>query len=473
MKKIIIAMAAIAAAFTMVSCNKELVESENNPTEGDCILTASTESSLTKTSLDGNDTDGYEVVWSDGDTFKIGDNTFTLIERANTTTGKFQGTLPEGDGPFYAYYPAEYNGTDWPTTQVYTAGNITGSPMKAEVVKGAESLGFKNEGGILRLTLKGNEKIKSVKVFMPNSDGITLNCGDGVDLDNTDGKVFHIAMPVGTYNGTTIQFISSDDRCCIKTLKSGKPLVINRSEITSAAIKVDNFKYYPIDGALSETFTVADDGNGNVKKVFFAKGNLWRGYDELFHFEESQYDFNKELYDPRHISHFMWSKDVDVACALQYNDLSATENVFFTNANGVTPNSNFTVNGQKGVWRTLSADEWTYLVDHNGSLWTTIDGVNGRIIFCDGYSGSRTGLTEIPNGCLFLPAAGFRNGGSGSTRVDAAGSDGFYWSASSFGDYAYGLNFFSDVVDPSHSDRRSQACAVRLVTECQSEPSAE
>ena len=68
MKKIIITLAAVAAAFTMASCNKEqLVEQGENTALGNCIITASTESNLTKTSLYGNDTDGYEVVWSEGE----------------------------------------------------------------------------------------------------------------------------------------------------------------------------------------------------------------------------------------------------------------------------------------------------------------------------------------------------------------------------------------------------------------------
>ena len=68
MKKIIIALAAIAAVFTMVSCSKD----QPAPTEGNGI-TASTENILTKTSLSGNDTDGYKVYWSEGDNLFVDD----------------------------------------------------------------------------------------------------------------------------------------------------------------------------------------------------------------------------------------------------------------------------------------------------------------------------------------------------------------------------------------------------------------
>ena len=150
MKKLIIALAAIAAVFTMVSCSKD----QPVPTEGNGI-TASTENILTKTSLSGNDTDGYEVVWSEGDTFKLGSSTFTLIEGAGTTSGTFQGNVPGINGWKTAYYPVSYDGSNWPTEQTYTEGNITGSPMKAEVycfmgeISGGK-VEFKNEGGIGR-----------------------------------------------------------------------------------------------------------------------------------------------------------------------------------------------------------------------------------------------------------------------------------------------------------------------------------
>lgn len=243
MKKIIITMAAIAAAFTIASCNKELVETENNPTEGNCIITASTESNITKTSLSGDDTKGYDVVWSEGDSFKIGEETFTLIEGEGTTAGKFQGTLPEGDGPFTAYYPATYNGTDWPALQTYTEGNITGSPMTAEVVKGAESLSFKNAGGILRLTVKNDDSacVKSITINAAElTSPITFDCGTGGVALTDAGVDFYIAMPSGstskTYTKVRIELATIDGKICTKTLKSSTGgLAIQRSKITPAS----------------------------------------------------------------------------------------------------------------------------------------------------------------------------------------------------------------------------------------------
>ena len=758
MKKIIIAMAAIAAAFTMASCNKEqLIEPEKNaaPIEGNCIVTASTENNLTKTSLEGDDENGYDVVWSDGDTFILSGNTFTLTKGAGTASGTFQGNVPAMNAWHTAYYPASYDGSNWPVKQSYTERNITYSPMKANVycmnkeISGGK-VEFKNVGGILRLTVKGTAKVTSITVYTDSIPNITLDCGDGVDLNNTDGTVFHIAMPLGTYTGTSILFTTSDSRHCVKTLKADKPLVITRSKISPASIRIDKWSSnsQAPDGALAETFTVSADGkkvffskgnlywdgsvygfennqydysvaghqssffwsntaayargsewnldtnapiafftnadevtanagftangqtglwrtlskdewdylikrengigeatingvkgviifpdeyagqtdgltsipegcvflpagedddvislywsstprldlsssipaaaglryvvgawppsvvadgmpekntvrlvtdvpdsptptfnvsfdanghgiapasidvpyhtaittkptdpvidgytfwgwykdaactvewdfandlvtsditlyakwhitgalpgtftvNGSGKKVYFSWGNLWRDVNGSFHFEANQYNFNSGDYDTKHISHFMWSKDVDVACALQYDDPSASDDdVFFTNAKQDTPKPDFTANGQTGVWRTLSKDEWKYLIDNNGSVWATIKGINGLIIFCDGYSGSRTGLTEIPKGCLFLPAAGYRDGNYGDPLIDNTGSHGYYWSAYSSGEaIAFAIYFSSGIVFPDRIVARDQAFAVRLVTD--------
>lgn len=470
MKKIIIAMAAVAAAFTMASCNKEqLVEPEKDitPTEGNYIVTASTEGALTKTALNGNDTEGYDVFWSEGDSFKIidrlGDKVFTLIKGAGTTVGSFTGDVPSINGDYTAYYPASYDGSNWPVKQSYTEGNgIPYSPMKANVscmrreISGGK-VEFKNVGGILRLTVKGAAKVTSITVYTDDTPDITLDCGNGVDLNNTDGTVFHIAMPAGTHSGTSILFKDDNSKCCIKTLKSD--LVINRSEITTASIKVDkwsNVSKAP-EGALSGIFTVSAER----KKVFFSKGNLyWSG--RVYGFENNQYDINVA----GHQSPFFWSNTAEYARGTEWNlDFNAPMS-FFTNADEVTADQGFTANGQTGLWRTLSKDEWSYLINRNNGIGeATINGVKGVIIFPDEYDGQTDGLTSIPEGCVFLPAG--RDGG-----VTA-----LYWSStsmletSSYIPTAAALRYVDGAWPPSVvSDGMPEKHFVRLVTDVLDSP---
>ena len=250
MKKIITAMAAFAAVFSTVSCDKETITPDSNPASGTkAIIYASTEDGMTRTALSGNDTDGYEVVWSTGDSFTIGGETFTLTGEAGKTSGTFEGTVP-ADGDYTVYYPSAYNGTDWPAAQTYAEGNIAGSPMKAQVTvadgKTPASVEFMNEGGILRLTVKGTATVESIEVTAAElSTSITLSCGSGVAL-TSEGTVFHIAMPSGsesaTYTGVKIILTDTEGKICTKAFKGTTGLVIERSKITKASFTASDFK---------------------------------------------------------------------------------------------------------------------------------------------------------------------------------------------------------------------------------------
>ena len=250
MKKIIITLAAIAAAFSMVSCDKETSTPEGNPAIGaKTVIFASTENRMTRTALDGNDSEGYKVVWSAGDSFSIGGETFTLSGEAGKTSGTFEGTVP-ADGDYTVYYPSTYNGTDWPAAQTYAEGNIAGSPMKAEATvadsKMPASIKFYNEGGVLRLTVKGTATVASIEVMAAElSASINLSCGSGVDL-TSEGSVFHIAMPSGsesaTYTDVNIILTDAEGKKCTKAFKGKAGLVIERSKITKASFSASDFK---------------------------------------------------------------------------------------------------------------------------------------------------------------------------------------------------------------------------------------
>ena len=156
-------------------------------------------------------------------------------------------------------------------------------------------------------------------------------------------------------------------------------------------------------------------------------------------------------------------------------------------------------NTQNSGWRTLTSSEWTYLFDTRSN--TTVNGtenarftkatittsgnttVNGVIIFPDSYAGGTpSGVTwgtingtsngytttctadgwnalEVA-GCVFLPAAGWR----GYTNINAAGSEGFYWSSTYNMNYnAYFMEFSSSNFKPETSERFFRGQSVRLV----------
>ena len=277
MKKIIITLAAIAAAFTLASCDKEVVTPENNPAAGTkTVIKASIENTLTKTALD----ESYNVVWSVGDTFKaIGPVTYYIFNLANNddagkTSATFECSESIPDEEYRAWYATVGDDcTTWPDVQTYEAGKITNSPMTAVFsVDGGEagSIQFKNMGGLLRLTISGSADIKSITIsadqamagefscdepgmaatITDSKKSITLDCGDGVNLTSS-GVEFFIAMPANTYTGVSIKLIDTDDNVCTKTFKGTDGLVIERSVITPASFTASDFKSYNIGDLVS------------------------------------------------------------------------------------------------------------------------------------------------------------------------------------------------------------------------------
>ena len=77
-----------------------------------------------------------------------------------------------------------------------------------------------------------------------------------------------------------------------------------------------------------------------------------------------------------------------------------------------------------GSWRMPTKEQMEELVEHCEWEWTQVNGVNGAKVI--GPNGS----------CIFLPAAGFRDGSS----IFHDGYDGFYWSSTPY-DYYYDLNY--------------------------------
>lgn len=108
--------------------------------------------------------------------------------------------------------------------------------------------------------------------------------------------------------------------------------------------------------------------------------------------------------------------------------------------------------------RTPTADEWRELISHTSSMWTTNNGVPGRM------------FTASNGKSLFLPAAG----GRWNVESGDVGGGGYYWSSSLDADaqfYAYGLYFNSSgqMVYSASSYRYSGRSirAVRSSRKCQ------
>jgi len=107
-----------------------------------------------------------------------------------------------------------------------------------------------------------------------------------------------------------------------------------------------------------------------------------------------------------------------------------------------------------GSWRMPTMDEWGELFDNCTWTWTTVGGVNGRLV-----TSKKTGYTDKS---IFLPAAGYRYG----TYLGYVGFYGRYWSSSLDTSFSYCARFcwfYSGYVDPWSSSHRDCGHAVRPV----------
>ena len=231
---------------------------------------------------------------------------------------------------------------------------------------------------------------------------------------------------------------------------------------------------------------------GEGKTVTFSKGNLqYTQSTDTWSFAENQYDYLGEanlaidadvLADK--IDLFGWSTSATYFGVSTSTDL---ENDYL--GSFVDWGTNQIGSDAPNTWRTLTHDEWYYLLDNRTNAdnlvgVAQVNGVNGLIFLPDNWT-CPSGVTFKSGfhsnygvdyyaayqtftadqwskleaaGAVFLPAAGYRNG-SDVYRVQ---NNGNYWSATEYNsDYAYCLCFLS--LEAYMSYDRLHGFPVRLV----------
>ena len=258
---------------------------------------------------------------------------------------------------------------------------------------------------------------------------------------------------------------------------------------------------YP-EGAVHGLFSVSAD-----KKIMFSQGNLHYhankagAHNDYFSFAEHQYDvIGKEGNEgignvPCTIDLFGWSTG--------NNPRQASEN----NADYPEPfqdwGNNPIKNGgdEAGIWRTLTKEEWQYLLCQRKDATSligmgSVEGVNGLFLLPDNWKGEP--FTDTENGlgfytshyrngnpenyefhtytadqwkameaagAVFLPAAGWRSNG-----VYRVNSHGMYWSDAPYvTDQANFLGFDEKEINPLQSRARNCGHSVRLVRDLKPE----
>ncbi|MDO5316289.1 MAG: hypothetical protein Q4F82_09310 [bacterium] len=261
------------------------------------------------------------------------------------------------------------------------------------------------------------------------------------------------------------------------------------------------------DGIINGKFSVSTS-----QKVYFSKGNLqYQPSTCLWRFAEHQYDYignaNSDIgqYYANWIDLFGWGTSDFAHGATCYQPYSTSQNYndylaygsASANLNDQTGLADWGVNAisnggnETRVWRTLTKDEWSYLLtsrstssgkryskaevagkngliilpdDWSNSTYTLNNANSGSASFSDNVISSSTWSTLEAAGAVFLPAAGSRAG----TSVSGTGTSGYYWSSSCQNPtYAYLLSFNENSLSPYQGDFRYYGQSVRVVCEAE------
>ena len=298
--------------------------------------------------------------------------------------------------------------------------------------------------------------------------------------------------------------------------------------VTCSRSLVANFTYNGApEGAINGKFSI----NANGDMVYFSQGNLqYNAGINTWRFAENQFDYvgnaNNHISptyngwidlfgwgtsgfhdgeDPNNTNYQPWASSFTAAEEPYslYNlwGYGPSTNMLSPDLTGNSAAYDWGVynaisNGgdQAGLWRTLTKEEWVYVVNTRSTASgiryakACVDNVNGVILLPDDWDNGYYNLNNTNNGetyygintitlsqwsmleyygAVFLPAAGFRY----ATTTSCVDSYGIYWSAShDSSDSAYSL-FFEDsfVVNPQYhiENRRGGGRSVRLVCSVQ------
>ena len=328
-----------------------------------------------------------------------------------------------------------------------TAGNFTVSGSTVSTT-GSASFGA-NQQAIVKFTLidktDGTTTLSASQLVI--NDGTT----DYTITPASNTSVIYAAIP--GFTGKTVTLTATVGSDTYTYEKTG--VSFTNGKYYEITVKMTKQAAAPV-GVLAGEFSVS-----STKKVKFSKGNL-RYASGTWSFFDNQYDYYTS-YSAGAWDKFGWSTSTTYGMNTSTSSIYSGDFVDW----GATMGTG---------WYTLSSAEWTYLFNTrtvNGgtgsgksyTLGQRVNNVLGVVLYPDGYTGAAytTGSnwsTFESAGCVFLPAAGGRDGAS----VFDVGSFGYYWSSTAAGSgYAYGVRFLSGSVSPANSDYRRVGFSVRLV----------
>lgn len=469
--------------------------------------------------------DGTELAstWTAGDVVTVlssdeattyGKLTAQSSGASTTLTGTLETAPANGASLLLKYLSASYGAQDGTLTgtdnsidkvcdysTATVTATVTGDGSDKHVTTDAAS--FANQQAIVKFTLTdGTNAINATALTVSDgTNNITLsNIPADTYTANGDG-VLYVALP--GFSGKTVSLTAATSSS-VYTYSKG-------------SITFDDSKFYRIQvtmapatgkvpGLLDGKFTV----NGSGKQVSFSQGNLqatYNGANWTWSFATTQWGYignaagNTSINGNGTVSAsnvtvdlFGWvgeSSTVLTTSPAKYGiSNSTTHSDYGTKTSDALMSDWGTLMGSG--WRTLTADEWKYLLDTRSTTSdiryakATVNGVTGLILLPDNWNSTYYSLTSTnttnaafttnniiesdwsnslaAHGAVFLPAAGFRGNGA---EVYNAGTSGEYWSSTlnaSDASRPYLVIFTSNDLNSQHNGRfRRNGLSVRLV----------
>ena len=252
-----------------------------------------------------------------------------------------------------------------------------------------------------------------------------------------------------------------------------------------------NISRNAIPGALIGQFSVS-----STKKVYFSKGNLQATYDGsnwTWAFAANQWDYignaagntrvtatSPFISENATVDLFGWVGASSTWTGV--NKYGITSSSATNNKNGYGNVASESLKSDWGAliglgWRTLSMAEWTYLLatrtvnggkgaDKSYTLNQSVNGKRGMVIYPDNYTGAVYSGDNWASfeaaGCVFLPAAGWRDG---TTIKNSINDRGYYWSTTPSNATAAKRMFFAGGLELTGDNSRAFGFSVRLVRE--------
>ena len=282
-----------------------------------------------------NKTD-IQLVWDEGDQIKVivGDKSaiFTLTSGASSSDGAFTGKMPADGTNFRVEYPISEPDI---STQTYIKDGFSNGLMKMVAENGTIDDGFilKAQYALLGLQLIGNQTLgKIILKDLSGEQTYTLNCEE--KLKENEATIFYIVVPVeGWENGMLVEVYDKDGVVILRKEKKGKMDLKTTEAMIMPTLEARG------PGKRIGVFSVGDG-----KYVSFSQGNLqYIQSTKTWQFADNQWEIlGEENKTGDRLDLFDWNTDGA--------------------GNFVDWGMNIIQSDSPKTWRTLSIDEWKYIL---------------------------------------------------------------------------------------------------------------